>query len=280
MTRGAAAAVLFAAGLVGCGGGRGPAAPAVTATPVPVAAPGEACLTPEERAATVQFPSGSGVKVGGAVLGSGPVAVVLVHEAATDLCQWVPFGRILAQQGYRVLAFDLNGFGSSPAAPGGPQNPAYERDVEAAIDFVRGERADHVIVVGSSLGGLAAITAAVDTRPSIDGLVYLWGPTPPVAGLDAQAAAARLAVPVLFVIAKGDASATEARSVFQAIRAPDRSLVEVPGSTWGVKLLDPTVARSAPQNQQLVEEFVAGHAATVAGECQVSPQVMDASCGP
>jgi hypothetical protein len=39
-------------------------------------------------------------------LGGGPTGVVLAHQAASDLCEWLPRARVLAAEGRQVLAFD------------------------------------------------------------------------------------------------------------------------------------------------------------------------------
>src|SRR5689334_9707747 len=71
-----------------------PTAAAPTVGPI-----GSACLTNGEQAATVTFSSSSGVPLGGVVLGTGRMGVVLAHEALGNLCEWMPFARHLAATG-------------------------------------------------------------------------------------------------------------------------------------------------------------------------------------
>src|SRR5262245_60459143 len=55
----------------------------------------------------------AGLKIAAVEFGSGPKGVVLVHQSDANMCQWLPYATLLAQQGYRVLAFDFAGFGGS-----------------------------------------------------------------------------------------------------------------------------------------------------------------------
>ena len=73
----------------------------------------ETCVTRAERAHVVRFRASDGVRLIGVELGRGPRVVILAHSGASDLCSWLPYGRTLASRGYRVLAFDQRGFGSS-----------------------------------------------------------------------------------------------------------------------------------------------------------------------
>jgi hypothetical protein len=59
--------------------------------------------------------------------GTGSTAVVLVHESPANLCGWLPYIPTLIAAGFRVLAFDLRGFGHSAVPPNVPYR-AYDRD--------------------------------------------------------------------------------------------------------------------------------------------------------
>ena len=76
-----------------------------------------------------------------------------------DLCEWLPFARNLAGKGLFVFAFDFRGHGFSEG------RPAYGRlavDVAAAVKAVRGLGARKVVVMGASLGGIAAVVGAAN----------------------------------------------------------------------------------------------------------------------
>lgn len=76
------------------------------------------CSVSDVRATTFRFKARDGVLLDGAVLGRSPVGIVLAHEAFGDLCRWVPYGKLLSQEGFRVLVFDYRGFGLSAKVTG------------------------------------------------------------------------------------------------------------------------------------------------------------------
>src|SRR6266508_2421423 len=104
----------------------------------------------------------------GTATGTGPT-VLLLHAGGEQRGVWTPLAAPLAQRGLRTVAFDLRGHGASP----GPATTlqAIAEDVTAMI---RREPAP-VVVVGASLGGLAAIAALADPGAArhIAGLVLV-----------------------------------------------------------------------------------------------------------
>jgi pimeloyl-ACP methyl ester carboxylesterase len=197
-----AAALL--AGCGGSGGGSGQAAPATMAPATTQAAPAKACLEDAERA--FSFPTADG-PTDGVVLGQGRTGVVLGHQSGSDLCEWLPRARALARRGRQVLAFDFG-----PAAH-------ISQDMAAAAAELRRRGVTRLVLVGSSMGGTAAIAAAARITPPVAGVVSLSG-SEEYQGTDAAAAAARLRMPVLVVAAKDDPPFDdEARALYKAVPA-------------------------------------------------------------
>jgi 3-oxoadipate enol-lactonase len=87
--------------------------------------------------------------------GSGP-AVVLLHAGVADRSMWTEHMQPLADAGFRVLAFDLPGFGDAPVADAGSSAPW--DDVLGAMDELSVDRA---ALVGNSFGAAVALRAAV-----------------------------------------------------------------------------------------------------------------------
>src|SRR5213076_508411 len=117
--------------LAGCGGTPTPTPalpPALSPGPIPSATPGGKCLTEPERAGVVRFRSDNGASLTGVLLGGGRTGVVLAHSNNTDLCDWVPYARVLAGLGYLAFSIDLNGYGASQASAGVPVDPRYDDD--------------------------------------------------------------------------------------------------------------------------------------------------------
>jgi len=230
-----------------CGGG--PAAPQPghlpTSSPptTPASTPSTAAgSAPAKPVAGVGCPSNAkggrqahfGQDLGGLVFGTGRTGVVLSHQSDGDLCQWLPYGKELAQRGYRVLAFDFPGTGASTDS-----KAALDDAVVAAAAFLRSDGATKVVLIGASMGGTASIAAAVKIRPPVAGVISLSGP-----GVfqDTRAidAAPELAVPVLYVAAEDDPTfANAAHELYDATPTRvSRKLVMLPSGGHGVQLLD------------------------------------------
>jgi len=188
--------------------------------------------------------------------GTGTTAVVLVHQSGADLCQWAPYATRLASLGYRALALDLRGAGRSQYRPL-PAGLRFSADIAATVKEARREGAKRVFVVGASLGGNAAVVAAANIRPLIDGVVSLSAPAS--FRLDAVTAAKHLQVPALFAAAEVDEGgiyATDAKTMFDATPVTDKSVAIVPGGKHGVALV-----AGPGRVRTLVEGFLRTHSA-------------------
>jgi len=160
-----------------------------------------------------------------------------------------------------VLVFDFAGFGHSSHGSG--PEARVDTDVIAATDQLRRRGADRVVLVGSSMGGTAVLSAATRIRPPVAGVVSLSGASG-FGGVDAQAAMARLRVPVLFVVAADDPPFTEqARLMHRAARAGDKTLLVVPGRVHGTGMLE--LGDDAPRVLTAVRRFIADHTRTGEG---------------
>jgi pimeloyl-ACP methyl ester carboxylesterase len=216
----------------------------------------ETCLTPSERAAAVSFRAADGTRLAGVLLGSGSRAVVLAHEFGLDLCSWLPYGRTLVGAGYRVLAIDLRGFGSSGRAPAQAAN-RFDRDVVAAAKLLR-RGARRIVLAGGSIGGAAVLVAASAIRPSVDGVISLSSPAS-APDVNALAAVRKLGAPVLFVNGKVDpiVPASDARRLYRAAGSRDKRLAILPGSSHGSALLS---GRGGARARSILDSFIAVHA--------------------
>jgi pimeloyl-ACP methyl ester carboxylesterase len=232
-----AAALLTGCG--GSGGGSGAAVPATTAPATTAAAPARACLEGGERA--FSFPAADGPTTG-VVLGRGRTGVVLGHQAGSDLCEWLPRARALARQGRQVLAFDF-----TPAGHIG-------QDMAAAAAELRRRGVTRLVLVGSSMGGTAAIAAAAQLTPPVAGVVSLSGPEE-YAGADAAAAAPKLRVPVLFIAADDDPPFDDAaRALYKAVPGHDKRLLVLEGGGHGTSLLE--FGDQAPRVRRQLARFL------------------------
>lgn len=225
------------------------------------------CSVPDVRATTFRFRAADGVLLDGAVLGQGPVGIVLAHEAVGDLCSWVlsrlPDG--LSQAGFRVLVFDYRGFGLS-AKVTDKLAGRIDADIVGAIAELRRRGSKKIVLVGASLGGAAVLAAAASARPAVAGVVSISGPDSAFlsgggffyATLDPTAAAARVRSPLLFFAAKDD-PAVPARftgKLYRAATVEDKRLVVVPGSSHGVSIVS---GASGSKWRNLILKFIRDH---------------------
>ncbi|MFI8961615.1 alpha/beta fold hydrolase [Streptomyces sp. NPDC053493] len=100
--------------------------------------------------------------------------LVLVHPGVGDSTIWDPVLPALAPD-RRVIRYDARGYGRSPA-PLTAYSPT--ADLAAVLDHFGLDRA---LLVGSSMGGAAALSLAVDAPERVAGLVLL---VPGVTGYD------------------------------------------------------------------------------------------------
>ena len=149
--------------VAGCGGGSAPDPPP-THRAATLPAPAERCGSPDTPARPIRFRTGDGVELDGAVVGSGPVGAVLVHEYPGPMCGWWPYANYLSRHGVQALLFDLRCFGlsSCPAAGRGHATT----DVAAAMSELRRHGARRIAIVGASMGGAVAVVAAARLRPA------------------------------------------------------------------------------------------------------------------
>jgi pimeloyl-ACP methyl ester carboxylesterase len=171
----------------------------------------------------ISFRDESGL-VHGVVLGGGPLGVVLANQSDRDRTAWVPFARLLAARGYRVLAFDY-----------GVDSP--ESDVAAAAHALERLGVQRVVLVGASKGAKASLMAAAAPLPGVVGVVSLSAERT-AGGRDVVPFARRLRLPTLFVTAKDDPWSKSDTPLLERVASntASRRLVVVPGNAHGIAL--------------------------------------------
>ena len=206
-----------------------------------------ACLGSGQNVA--HFAVDDGTRLQGVLLGGGPAGVVLAHQSDQTLCDWLPFARQLAAEGFRAFPISL------PFRP--LQNAGWDRDVVAAVDYLRRAGAFSVVLVGASMGGAAAMVAASETQPPVDGVVNLSGERN-VSGLDADRAVRRSAVPLFVIASDSDRylNARDASALLSESATADKQLRILRGSTHGTAILD---GAEGPEVRQQIVSFVRSH---------------------
>jgi pimeloyl-ACP methyl ester carboxylesterase len=118
-------------------------------------------------------------------------ALVLLHAGIADRRMWREQLGPLSEEGFRVVAPDLPGFGDAPVAE---LEDAPWQDVLETLAALGTERAT---LVGNSFGGLVALAAAVVAPAVVEALVLVSSPAPgvePTAELEAAWAAEETAL--------------------------------------------------------------------------------------
>ena len=222
------------------------------ALPTPIFEPGVGCEAEAAAGTAARVTTPAGASIATIALGSGPVAVVLAHQSGGDLCQWLPYGTVLADRGYRVVAFDFAGNGASTLVG----EESFVDDIAAVVAHVRSDGASTVVLVGASMGGTMSLAAAAAIEPAVDGAVAVSAPST-FSTVDATAAVPSLTMPVLYLVGRSDGGfAASATALAEATPAELARLEIVDAYSHGVELLDPIAVASTPY-RTLIEDFIA-----------------------
>ena len=110
-------------------------------------------------------------KAGG---GASPVSVLIIHGITGHSGAYGPMvAEQLAQAGYDVFGLDLRGHGLSDGKRGDyPGRERFERDLAEALAQIR-PLSRKLVVMGHSLGAMAAIVAAKHDPQAVDGLALV-----------------------------------------------------------------------------------------------------------
>ncbi len=225
-------------------------------TPGPTLPPvGANCQPEATKGRTLRLTNGAGHSVAAVELGTGASAIVLAHQSDGSLCEWLPYGEELVSRGFRVLAFDFVGSGSSSQN----KQKTYVEDVRTAVVYLREQGATKLVIMGASMGATMSIVAAAAITPPVDGVVSLSAPTS-FDGIDAAKAAPSLKSPALYVAGDTDGDfAAYAKSIQEATPPNLGALVVVPGAQHGIRLLDAEV-QATVLVRTTVEQFLYLHA--------------------
>ena len=212
-------------------------------------------MTRAERRRILRFTASDRVRLIGVVFGRGPRAVILAHEGNSNLCLWVPYARALAARGYRVLAFDHRGDGSSGRAGSRARRDRVDYDVLGAIRAMRARGATSIVLGGGSLGAAAVLSAAARANPPVNGVISLSSPSQ-YERINVLRAVGALQVPTLFVATEEDhALHRRCPGAVQRVCSSREAVQVFPGSEHGVATL------RDPNAQAAVDDFIALHSA-------------------
>jgi pimeloyl-ACP methyl ester carboxylesterase len=200
-----------------------------------VSASGVACSQKDDIASeaiassqAVTFTTSDGLELAGRLFGSddADAGLVLAHMLPADQSAWFETAAALAEDGYRVLTFNLRGYcpgGDAGCSEGDKDVDKADDDLSAALGYLREQGVDRVGLMGASIGGLASIIVASREGQGVDVVITLSAPetlgglaaTPEILG---SVSAAKL-----FIAGSSDGTAAaSAESMFNASGQPKR----------------------------------------------------------
>ena len=224
-------------------------------TPVESAfAPGPTAAPLEDILAThaVTFDTPDGATITGALYGSGETAVVF---SVMGNCRrgWEELAQRTAAQGLMALTYSWRDCGRSGPTDEAELIPNFVNDARGAIDFVRAQGAENIILAGASLGGLASAKLAIEAQAS--GLVIFASPAE-IPGWDFRIDAFDLntEIPKLFLTAENDSVVPQrlSRELYDLAAEP-REWQTYPGYAHGTDLFD---SEHGEEAQQRILQFI------------------------
>ena len=177
---------------------------------------------------TVRFRTEDSEDLWGSIFGDGEIAVILSHMRGRNQTSWFPFARLASTSGYKVMTFDFRGYGKSTGA----RDTRMDRDLEAAVAYVRAKGAKQVILIGASMGGTAAIEIAAEI--DVQGVAALSPPTS-FGRINALGAVSSMLIPLLLIVAENDPPFTSSAREIETAAAATQFL-ELPGQEHGTNL--------------------------------------------
>ncbi len=219
-----------------------PTAPAVT-EPAP-----QATATPSGGETT--FQTEDGVKLDGRLLGTGSVGLVLAPMYPGGQEGWTNFASVAAGKGYRVLTFDLRGYGKSEGTPGASNAPD---DLRAALATLKASGSSRIVLIGAGVSGMAAIKVAPADK-AVVGIVVISS-SRKMDGLEiTDADAGALSVPSLWLAARND-MAQNVEDLYKVAGGPKKDLWVYEGaSVQGTYILE---GSDGPDMQAKLLAFIA-----------------------
>jgi esterase/lipase len=224
-------------------------------TPVESAfAPGNPTAAPLDEiiaSHTVTFDAADGTTITGELYGSGKTAVIF---SVMGNCKpgWREFAQLTAAQGLMALTYQWRGCRDFRLVNEN-QNRNFVDDARGAVNFVREQGAEKIILVGASLGGLASAKLAIESQAS--GIVVVASP-PGIAdwGFEIESTDLATEIPKLFITAEHDPTvlASATRQLYDLAGEPKEWQI-YPGFEHGTDLFQ---TESGEEMQARILEFI------------------------
>ncbi len=175
--------------------------PSATSVPSPTTVPPAKSLDGIIKAHTVAFATPDGAPITAELYGSGKTVVIF---SVMGNCKpgWRELAQLTAAQGLMALTYQWRGC----RADGSVDEKEIQKfvdDLRGAINFMREQGVEKIILAGASLGGCASAKLAVEAQAS--GLIVIASPTEiPQWNFEIKAADMNTDIPKLFITAEND----------------------------------------------------------------------------
>jgi alpha/beta superfamily hydrolase len=228
-------AAALTVGLLGCGGSAPPtrdAADVESPTPTPMPSATIEAITGE----LVTFRTADGVRISGRVFGHGPIGVVLGHQIDGDQRDWWDFAELLAGRHYQALTVNFRSYCPEDGAGCSGEGTTGDAwlDLVAGAAWLRDHGARRIVLIGASMGGVAAVIAAAEEH--VDGVVALSAPIDCCGLVADRAALERAQTPMLFLAGRFDGDAARSARTFGRWASPLGTVVILASGEHGVDL--------------------------------------------
>jgi alpha-beta hydrolase superfamily lysophospholipase len=192
----------------------------------------------------VHFTTQDHVRLAGLLYGhGGTTAIVCSHMWPDSKADWFAAAPWFAARGFLVLAYDFRGLGDSE---GQADVFKLDKDLTAAITFVKTMGATKIVLLGASGGG--AITLKVAARMQVAAVITLSADY--FAAAPTRQDVMSILAPKLFVSSQHDAYINNTMQVFEEAKQP-KALHLYPGMAHGTYLFSTTFG------QDLIERIIA-----------------------
>lgn len=229
--------------------------PTLAITPVESAfAPGNPTAAPlgdiiDSHQVTFETPDGATIT--GELYGSGDTAVLF---SVMGNCKpgWREFAQLTSAQGLLALTHPWRGCRGSGRADE-DELQKFVDDARGAINFLREQGAERIILAGASLGGLASARLAIESQAS--GLIIVASPPAiPEWGFEIEAMDLSTDIPKLFITAENDPTVpASATRQLHDLAAEPKEWQTYPGDKHGTDLFK---TESGEAMQQRILEFI------------------------
>lgn len=240
--------------------------------PATVWAAATATAEANQMARTVHFTTQDGATLQGTLYGNGTTVVIFSAMGAQKQDTWTATAQAVAQQGYLTFTYNFRYWITETQIEDRFRNLATE-DLLGAVNFVRQQGAQHVVLVGASLGGMATAKAAALVKP--DAIVIMSAPMS-ANGLEMQVMSDELqaiSAPKLFIGSQDDTTVAHAelRRMFDAAPQP-KEIHVYPGTAHGTDMFSTEYGSSLTQLLiTFIEDSAPASPATIATATSPAP---------